>query len=70
MAEDIFGNEVRINAFLRDLHIEPPFSVLDSKGGEWQKRKKMWKPTTDFPPISSRQEKNILHNYWGGREGQ
>ena len=23
--------------------MEPPFSVLDSKGGEWQKRKRLWK---------------------------
>lgn len=28
---------------LRDRFIEPPFSVLDTKSGEWQKRKRQWK---------------------------
>jgi len=27
---------------LRDKFIEPPFSVLDSRGGEWQDRKRAW----------------------------
>lgn len=27
---------------LRDKYIEPPFSVLDTKTGSWQKRKKAW----------------------------
>ena len=27
---------------LRDKYIEPPFTILSSKGGEWQKRKKAW----------------------------
>lgn len=28
---------------LREMYIEPPFSVLDSKTGSWQKRKNQWK---------------------------
>ncbi len=40
--EDLFGNVESKNALLRDKYIEPPFSVLDTKGGNWQKRKKMW----------------------------
>jgi DNA modification methylase len=27
---------------LRDKFIEPPFSILDTKSGNWQKRKKLW----------------------------
>lgn len=40
---DLFGNEIIEDVLLRDKFIEPPFSVLDTKGGGWQKRKRMWK---------------------------
>lgn len=43
MNKDLFGNVVETNPLLRDKFLEPPFSVLDSKGGNWQKRKRMWK---------------------------
>lgn len=43
MKSDLFGNPVSENVFLRDRFMEPPFSVLDSKGGDWQARKKAWK---------------------------
>jgi len=39
---DIFGNEIITNPLLRDKFIEPPFSVLDTKSGNWQRRKKQW----------------------------
>ena len=39
---DLFGNEIIEDVLLRDKFIEPPFSVLDTKSGNWQKRKKMW----------------------------
>lgn len=42
MKVDLFGNEIITNPLLRDLFIEPPFSVLDSKSGNWQRRKKEW----------------------------
>lgn len=42
MPEDIWGDKIETRTLLRDLHIENPFSVLDSKSGGWQKRKKMW----------------------------
>lgn len=42
MPEDLWGNEIEQNAILRDKFIEPPFSVLDTKTGNWQRRKKMW----------------------------
>jgi len=40
---DLFGNEIITNVLLRDKFIEPPFSVLDTKTGNWQRRKKEWK---------------------------
>lgn len=40
--KDLFGNIVVTNPLLRDKFIEPPFSVLDTKSGNWQKRKKLW----------------------------
>ena len=42
MAKDLFGNEIIEDILLRDRFIEPPFSVLDSRGGEWQQRKRRW----------------------------
>lgn len=42
MNVDLFGNEIITNPLLRDKFIEPPFSVLDTKSGNWQKRKKLW----------------------------
>lgn len=41
--KDLFGNEVITNPLLRDRFIEPPFSVLDTKNGNWKKRKRLWK---------------------------
>lgn len=40
---DLFGEPIITNPLLRDKFIEPPFSVLDTKSGNWQKRKRMWK---------------------------
>jgi len=42
MAVDLFGNEIIEDVLLRDKFIEPPFSILDSKTGNWQRRKKEW----------------------------
>ena len=42
MNRDLFGNEIVIDELLRDKFIEPPFSVLDTKSGNWQRRKKLW----------------------------
>lgn len=42
MATDLFGNEIQKDELLRDKFIEPPFSVLDTKSGSWQARKKLW----------------------------
>ena len=37
---DLFGNPIIEDVLLRDKFIEPPFSVLDTKSGSWQNRKK------------------------------
>jgi len=39
---DIFGEPIQENELLRDKFIEPPFSVLDTKSGSWQARKRLW----------------------------
>jgi len=39
---DLFGNDIEKDVLLRDKFIEPPFSVLDTKSGNWQRRKKLW----------------------------
>lgn len=40
---DLFGEVIVTDPILRDRFIEPPFSVLDTKSGNWQRRKKLWK---------------------------
>jgi hypothetical protein len=42
MEIDLFGNEIIKDELLRDKFIEPPFSILDTKSGSWQNRKKAW----------------------------
>ena len=39
---DLFGNEIVRDELLRDRFIEPPFSILDTKTGNWQRRKRLW----------------------------
>ncbi len=39
---DLFGNEISEDVLLRDKFTEPPFSVLDTKTGSWQSRKREW----------------------------
>ena len=43
MNVDLFGEVIVTDPILRDQFIEPPFSVLDTKSGNWQRRKKLWK---------------------------
>ena len=40
---DLFGNPIIVDILLRDKFMEPPFTVLDTKGGAWQERKRRWK---------------------------
>lgn len=37
---DLFGQQILKQKVLRDDFIEPPFSVLDTKGANWINRKK------------------------------
>lgn len=39
---NLFGEQVPRDVLLRDKFIEPPFSVLDTKQGGWQSRKRRW----------------------------
>lgn len=43
MEYDLFGEPIQKDVILRDKFIEPPFSVIDTKKGEWQVRKNLWK---------------------------
>lgn len=41
--EDLFGDSINpTKSLLRQRFIEPPFSVLDARGGDWQARKNAW----------------------------
>lgn len=40
---DLFGNQIIKDELLRDKFIEPPFSILNSKSGNWRKRVNKWK---------------------------
>jgi DNA modification methylase len=40
---DFWGSPIVENLLLRDRFIEPPFSILDTKSGSWQNRKRLWK---------------------------
>jgi DNA modification methylase len=39
---DLFGQVIEKDVILRDTFIEPPFSVLDTRSGSWQSRKRQW----------------------------
>ncbi len=39
---DLFGNVIEKKVILREKYIENPFSILDAKSGNWQKRKRQW----------------------------
>lgn len=40
---DLFGEPILRDVKLRDKFLEPPFSILDARAGEWQTRKRDWK---------------------------
>ena len=39
---DLFGQPIVEDVLLRDKFVEPPFSVLDTRNGSWQKRRGKW----------------------------
>lgn len=65
---DLFGATIEKNALLRDKFIEPPFSILDTKTGEWQNRKRQWK-NLGIESEKGRDEK-LLGNGTGNTEKQ
>lgn len=42
IGQDLFGEDIHKNVLLREKFIEPPFSVLDTKGALWKQRKRVW----------------------------
>ena len=42
LGHDLFGEPIYKATILRETFIEPPFSVLDTKSGNWQRRKREW----------------------------
>ena len=57
---DIFGNKIEEGKPIRRKYIEPPFSVIDTKTGDWQKRKKEW------ARLGIKSELGRNDNYMGG----
>ena len=58
--ESSMGDGVPANASLNDRFIVPPFSVLDTRKGYWQARKKMWRSKVTSVDIGgSREDTNI-----------
>ena len=60
---DLFGKEIIKKPLLRDKFIEPPFSVLDTKSGNWVRRKRLWKKLN----IKSEIGRDIKKTFTGGK---
>jgi len=73
---DLFGNEIIKDVLLRDKFIEPPFSVLDTRGSNWQNRKKRWQQLgmkseigrkenlTHVMPMKSYSQEDMANEYY------
>ena len=76
MAKDLFGNEIIEDVLLRDKFLEPPFSVLDTRQGSWQNRKRRWiakglksevgrkENLTHVMPMKSYNSENMKEEYY------
>lgn len=64
---DLFGNEIEKDPLLRDKFLEPPFSVLDTKGGNWQARKRQWKQL-GIESHLGREGVVVIKNYFDGEK--
>lgn len=53
MQKDLFGNDFEFiqTGVLRQKFLEPPFSILDTRQGSWQDRKRRWKELGIRPEI-------------------
>lgn len=65
---DLFGNEIITDPILREQFIEPPFSVLDTKSGNWQRRKKLWK-TIGIKSEIGRDATTFNMSEWNDKKG-
>lgn len=65
---DLFGNVIVTDPILRDQFIEPPFSVLDTKSGNWQRRKKLWK-TIGIKSEIGRDATTFNMSEWNDKKG-
>lgn len=77
IGNDLWGNPVYSNFELKDKFIVPPFSVLDTKTGEWQNRKRKWKKLgiqsemgrqenlTHVMPMKEYKQENMKEQYYG-----
>lgn len=66
-AVDLFGQEIIKDVFLRDVFLEPPFSVLDTKGGAWRNRKRLWK-NLGIESEVSREGISVIENSFDGEK--
>ena len=64
MAKDLFGNEIIEDVLLRDKFLEPPFSVLDTRKGSWQNRKRRWQSLGIKSELG--RENTSGNNQWNG----
>ena len=66
-AVDLFGQEIVQDVFLRDVFLEPPFTVLDTKGGAWRNRKRLWK-NLGIESEVSREGISVIENSFEGEK--
>lgn len=66
-AVDLFGQEIVQDVFLRDVFLEPPFTVLDTKGGAWRNRKRLWK-NLGIESEVSREGISVIENSFDGEK--
>lgn len=51
--ENLFGEKVEVkDNILRKRFIEPPLSILDTRGENWQRRRKVWRKYLNFDSMS------------------
>lgn len=70
VGEDLFGETVNRDVLMRERFMEPPFSVLDTKGGAWQARKKKWKALGLESHLGREGVKVINDSFSGGAYGR
>lgn len=67
---DLFGQPIIKDVLLREKFLEPPFSILDTRGGAWQARKRSWASKGIKSEIG--RGENLTHNIpigsWDSKE--